>query len=127
MSAVMGDLVVLEDPNPSALSGSEFFDFDIAAVGGGFHHFADPSLGAKRLVERLRPGGVLMIWDFYAFEEDESSASHGTIVHGFSEEGIREIFEKAGAGKGFAVQELEWQMEVPSGNRRILIARGEKV
>ncbi|KAI1321890.1 S-adenosyl-L-methionine-dependent methyltransferase [Xylariaceae sp. FL0255] len=62
MHAVLGDLAA---PTVSDnLSSPDFFNFDIAVVGGGFHHFGDPDLAAKRLVERLKPGGVLLIWDF---------------------------------------------------------------
>ncbi|KAI0403584.1 S-adenosyl-L-methionine-dependent methyltransferase [Xylaria palmicola] len=62
MHAVLGDLAA--ETVSDALSSPELFNFDIAVVGGGFHHFGDPALAAKRLVERLRPGGVLLIWDF---------------------------------------------------------------
>lgn len=64
MHAYQGNLCVPEDPNPSAFTSPEFYNFDIAAVGLGFHHFDDPELAAKRLAERLRPGGVLVILDF---------------------------------------------------------------
>lgn len=62
MYAVVGNLI---DPTPStALSGPQFEGFDIAAVGMGWHHFDDPPLAAKRLAERLKVGGVLLIIDF---------------------------------------------------------------
>ncbi|KAI1339254.1 S-adenosyl-L-methionine-dependent methyltransferase [Xylariaceae sp. FL0016] len=78
MHAVVGDLAVSDQPNPPALSAPDFYSFDIAAVGGGFHHFGDPELAAQRLVERLRPGGVLLIWDFLP---------HGPFGHGHSSHG----------------------------------------
>jgi hypothetical protein len=117
MSATVGDLLA---PTPTtSLSDPEFFDFDIAVVGLGFHHFADPALAAKRLVERLRPGiGVLLVIDFMPHDpiphggsSSDGGHHHGghdglhgvlhgaenTIVHhGFEEGKIREIF--AGAG-----------------------------
>lgn len=64
MLAVQGNLIDANNPNPPALAGKEFYDFDIAAVGLGFHHFDDPALAAKRLGERLKKGGVLFIVDF---------------------------------------------------------------
>ena len=64
MYAYQGNLLDPNDPDPREFSGFDFHLFDIAVVGLGFHHFDDPALAAKRLVERLRPGGVLMILDF---------------------------------------------------------------
>lgn len=107
---------------PPELSSPEFFNFDIAAVGMGWHHFADPALAARRLAERLKPGGVLLIIDFlphgeacghghhgagddhghgHGREEDKKDASK-TVAHmGFQEEEIRKMFVDAGVGNGF--------------------------
>jgi SAM-dependent methyltransferase len=67
MHAVVGDIAAAApDPN---LASPELFDLDLAVVGMGFHHFADPGLAAKRLVERLKKGsGVLLILDFLPHE-----------------------------------------------------------
>jgi hypothetical protein len=51
--AVVGDLIGSEDP-ATELSGPEFYNFDVAAIGLGFHHFEDPPLAVKRLGERLK-------------------------------------------------------------------------
>jgi SAM-dependent methyltransferase len=64
MSASVGNLLDPADPSPADFKGKEWFNFDIAVVGLGFHHFEDPALAATRLAERLKPGGVLMIIDF---------------------------------------------------------------
>ncbi len=153
-----GDLASAADPDPAALSGPGFRDFDLAAVGGGFHHFLDPQLAAVRLVERLRPGGVLFIWDFLAHghgdghgggsgggggedrDEDHGPlfsgpARHTITHHGFSESGIRDIYEKAGAGKnfelvilgsGFLLGDANSEHEKEGMRRRVFFARGEK-
>ena len=71
MHAYQGNLCVPDDPAPSAFASPNFFSFDIAAVGLGFHHFDDPTLAAQRLVERLRPGGVLLILDFFSHAKPE--------------------------------------------------------
>lgn len=64
VDAVVGDLFDKSNPKPEELSGKEWWDFDIAAVGFGFHHFEDVVHAAKQLKERLRPGGALVINDF---------------------------------------------------------------
>lgn len=134
MFAVVGNLAVPDDPRPAALSGPEFYDFDLAAVGGGFHHFDDPAFAAQRLVERLRPGGVLFIWDFLTHDHFDDHASHGVAHHGFSREQVRDIFESAGAGENFALDDLGSGVVFPHGHghggqplkRRAFVARGEK-
>lgn len=120
--AVVGDL--LGDTVPPELSGPDFYNFDVAAIGLGFHHFEDPPLAVKRLAERLKAEtGVLIIVDFLPFEHRSHSHSHGesgghshghgqnqqsqnnstlpdmhhTIKHhGFTSDGIRRLFEAAG-------------------------------
>lgn len=135
MYAYHGNLTDPEDPAPAAFAGPGFSGFDVAAVGLGFHHFDDPEYSAKKLVERLRPGGVLFILDFlphgpvgghdhghghghkHDHGHDEGrvtgqddalfqKAQHTIKHHGFSEERIKSIFETAGAGKDFALAEL---------------------
>ncbi|KAJ4369136.1 hypothetical protein N0V83_006220 [Neocucurbitaria cava] len=64
VKAVVGDLFDKSNPSPSKLSGPEWHNFDLAAVGFGFHHFEDVVHSARQLKERLRPGGVLAINDF---------------------------------------------------------------
>ncbi|RYP06727.1 hypothetical protein DL764_002979 [Monosporascus ibericus] len=154
MHAVVGDLA--DADRPDVLPGPEFRDFDLVAVGGGFHHFADPELAAVRLVERLRPGGVLLIWDFKPHGhsegrgrgrggEDEGDgegdggflgpARHTIVHHGFTEERIRAIYEKAGAGTNLKIAELGAGFLFGNGHdvvdkekarRSVFLARGEK-
>ncbi|ROW10577.1 hypothetical protein VMCG_01731 [Cytospora schulzeri] len=76
MAAFHGNLCVPGDEDPAAFRDPKFFDFDLAVVGLGFHHFDDPELAAKRLVARLRPGGVLMIIDFLPHGPHGSDHGH---------------------------------------------------
>lgn len=64
VSGVVGDLFDKGDPSPAHLTDEQYFNFDIAAVGFGFHHFEDVVFAAAQLRQRLRPGGVLVINDF---------------------------------------------------------------
>ncbi|KAI0021440.1 S-adenosyl-L-methionine-dependent methyltransferase [Xylariomycetidae sp. FL0641] len=156
MHAIVGDLAVASsDTIAPALSAPEYHNFDIAVVGGGFHHMDNPSLAAKRLADRLKPGGVLMIWDFAphgAFAHSHhhhhhshappQDASHTVMHHGFGEEAIRGIFEDAGAGADFGhvlvgggfllghqtLEEggAEEEKKVSAKRRQVFFARGAK-
>ncbi|CAE7025618.1 hypothetical protein P3342_005623 [Pyrenophora teres f. teres] len=64
ITATNGDLFDKSNPSPPALSSPQYFNFDIATVGFGFHHFEDVVYAAGQLKQRLRPGGVLVINDF---------------------------------------------------------------
>ncbi|XXH05782.1 hypothetical protein Hte_012220 [Hypoxylon texense] len=110
MHAIVGDLAAADGPQPAdllthpRLSGRPF---DVATVGGGLHHFADPELAAERLARRLRPGGVLLVWDFAPHgppREDGARYARGgrsVLHHGLSEDRVRAMFERAGVGEGF--------------------------
>lgn len=153
MIAYHGDLCIPTEESPAAFNDPAFFDFDMACVGLGFHHFDDPSLAAKRLVSRLNYGGVLMILDFLPHgvhadrgghhqhehgddhghsdrnedEEGHKKAQKTVTHHGFSEERIREIFVEAGAGKDFAIEKLgSVTMGMRHGKRDLFMARGTK-
>ncbi|KAF3061143.1 hypothetical protein GL218_02817 [Daldinia childiae] len=135
MHAIVGDLAVIDGPQPSELfADSRFFGFDLATVGGGLHHFADPELATDRLVERLRPGGVLLVWDFLPHGPHHGLNAHAVLHHGLSEERVRKMFEHAGAGKGFSLEVLgssfmpghyAQEGKEPM-KRQIFLARGEK-
>jgi SAM-dependent methyltransferase len=138
--AVVGDL--LGPSVPSDLSGADFYNFDVAAIGLGFHHFEDPPLAVKRLAERLKADtGVLVIVDFLPFEHNSHSHAHAhgqdgasnmqqTIKHsGFTSQGIQRLFAEAGL-EDFAFDVLDepavFDFEEGRKERRIFIAKGRK-
>ncbi len=99
MSAVVGNLVDTAPTSSSSSASLEGYDnFDLIFVGMGFHHFPDPPLAARVLAERLKPGsGVLAITDVLLFDHLVPFEGANTITqHGFTEQSIREVFEKAG-------------------------------
>jgi SAM-dependent methyltransferase len=133
MRACLGNLTVPGDPRPAAFSGPEWFDFDMAGINMGFHHFEDCELAARSLVDRLRPGGVLFILDFVsgALADMPDAAAHGVVRHGFSETEMKAIFEAAGAGTEFGFKVLEKDVVFPKHNgeersRKVFMARGCK-
>ncbi|KAH6887938.1 S-adenosyl-L-methionine-dependent methyltransferase [Thelonectria olida] len=111
-SAYHGNLADPSDPSPEALSDAKFFSFDLAGVGLGWHHFENCELAAKRLAERLSPGGVFFVVDFASHEMDSAqSKQHGVTHHGFSKEEIKAQFEGAGLGGDFAFEEFAEPVE----------------
>lgn len=77
IQAVVGDFINPEEKAGDEFSGPEWWDFDVAAVGMGFHHFTDPALATARLAERLRIGGVLFIVDFLPHAPFGGDQVHG--------------------------------------------------
>lgn len=84
MFAVAGNLLDPKNPSPAEFKEAKWFDFDLVAVGLGFHHFEDPILAATRLAKRLKPEGVLLIIDFLPHEHPESFATDGRHSHDHS-------------------------------------------
>ncbi|EFY85992.1 2-heptaprenyl-1,4-naphthoquinone methyltransferase, putative [Metarhizium acridum CQMa 102] len=133
-AAYLGDLLSPDDPSPAAFATPDFFNFDLAGVGLGFHHVDDCVLAAKRLSERLRPGGSLFIVDFVSHAPvDHGATSMGIRHHGFSEDQIRAMFDEAGVGSNFKFETMEEDVSFDhahgSGNhtvRRVFFARGDK-
>ena len=128
MSAIQGDL--LSSPPSPSITGPEFYNFDLAAVGMGFHHFSDPLLAAKRLVERLKPGtGVLLITDFLAYEQVQSDdpAVKTVAHHGFTKEKIESVFTEAGCvDVDVAVREEGVMWDYDAVERKLFFARGRR-
>ena len=124
--AVIGDLLVAGDPSPAALSDPKFFNFDLVAVGMGFHHFENLEQATKRLVERLKPGGVFLILDFLPHTNDLHAGHHTVAHYGFSEERVRQIF--AGAGlEDVRVVKMNGEVFLRGTTRREpFLARGRK-
>ncbi|EME49192.1 hypothetical protein DOTSEDRAFT_68058 [Dothistroma septosporum NZE10] len=137
--AVVGDLFT--QAVPADLKASEYYEFDIAVVGLGFHHFEHPDLCITRLAERLKAAtGVLVIIDFLPFstgrDHDHSGQSgevpemKHTIKHnGFTGDQMRDLYEAAGF-VDFDIVALKQPavMELKSGTvqRTLFIAKGRK-
>lgn len=142
MLATRGDLLAREKPTPS-VSGPDFYDFDLAVVDLGFHHFEDPALAAKRLVERLKPGkGVLLIIDFVPHEHAaahhdgekdggllKTAATYIVAHHGFARVKIEGMLKDAGCvDVDYVVLEepLKFGGEMEGQQRTVFMIRGRR-
>lgn len=130
--AVVGNLIST-GAEADALDGPNFRDFDLAVVGMGFHHFTDIRLATRRLVERLKPGGVFMIVDFvtHAMEAevhpDLKDAVNTISHHGFGEEELRKVFAEAGL-TDFALVRMGEEVTLRGTSKREpFMARGTKI
>jgi len=128
--AVVGNLLTAQEP-AQALSTPEYRDFDLVAVGLGYHHFADLQLATRRLADRLRPGGIFLIIDFVTHAMEmvpEMQAAANTVAHlGFSEEELKQIFEGAGLAD-FALVRMGEEVHLKGTMKREpFLARGRKI
>lgn len=138
-NAVVGDLC--GETVPDNLKASEWYDFDIAVIGLGFHHMEHPDLAIKRLAERLKAAtGILVIIDFLPFDVKKDEDSQGqqgqfpemkhTIKHnGFTGEQMRDLYQAAGF-EDFDITAMKEPavMELSSGtvSRTLFFAKGRK-
>lgn len=129
MSATCGDLLVRDDPAPS-ISGPDLYNFDLAVVALGFHHFEDPAWACKRLVERLTPGkGVLLIIDFVPHNQMMNPAEHTISHHGFGKEKMEHMLKDAGCVDVehiFVEEPLMFGGDMEGQERKIFMVRGRR-
>lgn len=111
-TAISGDLFA--DEIPKELQDPSLYNFDIAAIGLGFHHFSSFSTALLRLKERLSSGGSLLIIDFA--DDSESLPSDTVKVHGFSDQSMAELFKEAGLENPVYIK-MEGHVELRPGGK----------
>jgi SAM-dependent methyltransferase len=121
--AEVGNLLSNEDVK--SLEAPELFGFDVAAVGLGFHHFENVELATIKLMERLRPGGVLLIIDWLEHGGLDGPATHTVAHHGFSEKRVKQLFESAGLVE-VDIMTMQKDVLVRGSSRRPFLAKGIK-
>ena len=81
MYAVEADL---GDPKP-ILDNPEWFEFDVAVISMALHHVADPTEMLRRLQERLKKGGALVVVEWLQTgtpgESQTGDRSHEQLHH----------------------------------------------
>ncbi|KAL4933967.1 class I SAM-dependent methyltransferase [Aspergillus undulatus] len=139
---------LLSESTSAEVAGSEYFDFDLVVVSMALHHFEHPEQAVKRLGERLKKGGVMMLMDLVPEEHHGHDGHHdrhdhglgslsqmseiaGTISkHGFSLEEMKTMYEDAGVASEFKYQILEKPLEFRKDgkvfHKTIFMARAQK-
>ena len=129
MRAVQGDLLAGSGP----LDDPDLSDFDVAVISMALHHVEDPEMMVKKLAERLRPGGSLVVVDRLVPAGTgpplpaSFPAAHTVTRQGFGEEEILGMFAAAGlSDHGFLLYPR--LSKVPpelGGDQQLFFARGK--
>lgn len=133
MHAVLGDLTAPEIA-PSLVDNKDLFDFDLIITSLALHHIEDPQHAINRLVERLRPGGTLVVIDFDVAKEGETWVSadapsaHTIAHHGFDKASMEKMLHAAGCKDVEYVlhEEISKMPEHLGGKKQLFFARGRK-
>ena len=139
MRAVRGDLLA---PSEGQLESQEFYDFDLAVMSMALHHVEDPKIMIAKLIERLKPGGTVVIIDWIpsgraSSDTQADEKKHGHAQHpgshtitfdGFSKEQMHSFFREAGCSNNDYVL-ADSPSEVPpdpTGQKQLFFAKGTK-
>ncbi|KAI9839071.1 MAG: hypothetical protein M1837_002248 [Sclerophora amabilis] len=149
MHAIEGDIMApLADARDPAIGGPEYRDFDVAVICAGLHHIDKPDVAIKRLVDRLKKGGVLVIIDWtlgdadthqdaleggakgcgHAHQDAPHAAAHTVAFAGFNREQMARMLTEAGCSESDYI-ELDERSTIPDeigGSGQIFFARGRK-
>ena len=125
MVAAQGNIVATNTVEQANISGKDFFNFDMAGMANALHHMEDPALALTKLMQRLKPGGTLLLLEFLngpdegaavkeqtekSYHQQHGHAHHGHghsnhnggsqphgIAHyGFTEERMQKLLSDAG-------------------------------
>ena len=154
MYAVQGDLGSPTATNThSELQGEDFYGFHVIVISMGLHHIENPQELLKRLVERLRDGGAIIIIDWvlgigepkqepasgdahdvthhhggHGSRHGHHSAAHTVARVGFSENEMQKMLGEAGCSAVDYVLHPERSKVPPEigGEKQLFFARGRK-
>lgn len=82
MMGVRGDFLARDtQPTVPPLSDEELSGFDLVATCMALHHFEDVESAVKRLADRVRPGGSILIIDWATPPEEAAEKAHENHHH----------------------------------------------
>lgn len=126
MKAVRGDLLDPEGTPAPELAEPEYFNFDTVTMAFALHHVEDVETMLRRLVERARPGGTVLIVDLVGKERKDLPEGMGVAHGGFMEDQMQKLFEKVGL-ENWGWRLFKDQVEMPfdhGGAKTVFMARG---
>ncbi|KAM5438396.1 hypothetical protein MferCBS31731_004973 [Microsporum ferrugineum] len=130
--AVKGNLT--ESEATSSIAKEEFFNFDLIIIVHALHHVEDPQTLINQFVERLSPGGIVVVADWekegkgFNPAKIDHPAAHTVSHSGFTKEEMDGFFSSAGC-KESDYTVLKEQMTVPEawgGKMTLFFAKGRK-
>lgn len=145
MHAQFGDLMA-QNVDPSLL-GPELSNFDLVTICMALHHLEDPPDAIRRLVDRLKPGGVMLVIDWatspekyrqqlgrphHHVDHDHGPGSYPaahTVAHdSFAKEQMEEALKNAGCGAvDFVLHPRTSSVPMATGGQmQLFFARGTK-
>jgi ubiquinone/menaquinone biosynthesis C-methylase UbiE len=125
VKAVRANLLDASASSSPELQDPLLQNFDMALIGLALHHIDDVDGILGKIVERLRPGGTLVVVDLAGEALKEMPKGHGIAHSGWTEPAMREIFERLG------LENWGWRLwkdtlKMPDGEKSGFIARGVK-
>lgn len=135
MHAIQGDVTIpLPEARDRAIGSLDFYDFNVAVISMALHHVEKPDILIKKLVDRLKVGGVLVIIDWvpdgFSARHASHPAAHTVAFDGFTREQMGHWLTEAGCSEWDYV-ELDERSKVPYNVSQIeykqgFFARGRK-
>ena len=135
MHAVRGDLLA---PAGGPLGGSDFHNFDLVIMSMALHHVDNPEVTVRKLVERLKPGGTVVIIDWIPSARASSQSGdihgagtdsgHSTVsFDGFTKKQMDDFFTRAGCSDSDYVLAASPSKVPPdpSGQKQMFFAKGK--
>lgn len=127
--AVRGDLIDPDATHSPELSEPAFFNFDLVTLGYALHHVEDPENMLRKLAERTRPGGSVLVIDLLGEDRSDLPPAEYVSHGGFTEEMTRGYFQKVGLvdfGWKLFSEASDMPPTGPSGKKQVFMARGVK-
>lgn len=126
VKTVRGNLLDASAATSAELQDPLLKDFDMVMLGLALHHIDDIDGILTKLVERLRPGGTLVVIDLVGDALKEMiPEGHGIAHSGWTETEMKTIFERVGL-ENWGWKLFKDPLKMPDRSKYAFLARGVK-